>query len=131
MGILDGKVAMIFGVANNRSIAWGIAQALHQAGCTLGFSYAGEALEKRIKPLAESIGVDFVEQCDVSNDADITAVFAKAAQRFGKVDILVHSIGFAPREALDGLFVDTTREQWNTALDISAYSFVALAREDS
>lgn len=129
MGILDGKVGMIFGIANNRSIAWGIAQALHDAGCTLGFSYAGEALEKRVRPLAESIGVDFVEQCDVSRDADITAVFAKAAQRFGRLDILVHSIGYAPREALDGLFVSTTREQWHTALDVSAYSFVALARE--
>jgi len=128
MGLLDGKTALIFGVANKRSIAWGIAQAFHREGARIGLSYAGEVLERRVFPLAESIGCDFVEPCDVTRDEDIEAVARKAEARFGKIDILVHSIAFANRDELGGPFYETTREGFRMALDISAYSFVALAR---
>ena len=128
MGILSGKTALIFGIANERSIAWGIAKAFHQEGATLGFSYAGEIIEKRIKPLAQSMGVSFVEPCDVSRDEDITAVAEKAQQAFGQVDILVHSIGFANKEELEGAYMRTSRAGFHTAMDISVYSFTARPR---
>ena len=129
MKLLEGKKALIFGIANKSSIAWGIAQALHEHGAEIGFSYAIPQLEKRVYPLAEQLGVTFVEMCDVSSDEQIAATFAKAADHFGEIDILVHAIGFAPREELDGRYVDTSREGFKIALDISAYSFVALSRE--
>lgn len=128
MELLKGKTALIFGIANKRSIAWGIAQAFHQHGAKLGFSYAGEALEKRVFPLAESIGVSFVEPCDVSKDEDIEQIVARAEDAFGEIDILVHSIGFADREELKGPYYNTSREGYHLALDISAYSFTALAK---
>jgi enoyl-[acyl-carrier protein] reductase I len=128
MGILTGKTALIFGIANERSIAWGITKAFHQEGATLGFSYAGEIIEKRIKPLAQSLGVSFVEPCDVSRDEDISAVAEKAAQAFGQIDILVHSIGFANKEELEGPYMKTSRAGFHTAMDISVYSFTALAK---
>ena len=127
MGLFEGKKGLIFGVANKNSIAWGIAEALHQEGADLGFSYAGEILEKRVNPLAASVGSTFVEECDVSDDAAIDAVFAKAKAHFGTIDFLVHCVAFAPREALSGRFVDTDRESFRVALDISCYSLVALA----
>lgn len=127
MGLLDGKKGLVFGVANKYSIAWGIARALHDEGAELGFSYAGEILTKRVEPLAESIGVDFVEMCDVQEDADIEALFAKAADRFGTLDFLVHSIAYAPREVLGGRFIDTSRDAFQLTLDISCYSLIALA----
>ena len=129
MKLLEGKKALIFGLANNRSIAWGIAQALHDHGCELGFSYAIPQLEKRVMPLAEQLGVSFVEKCDVTIEDEITNVFAKAEEHFGTIDILVHAIAYAHSADLEGKFVDTTREGWNQALEISAYSLVALARE--
>ena len=129
MKLLEGKKALIFGIANKSSIAWGIAQALHDHGAEIGFSYAIPQLEKRVYPLAEQLGVTFVEMCDVSSDEQIEATFAKAAEHFGEIDILIHAIGFAPREELDGRYVDTSREGFKIALDISAYSFVALSRE--
>ena len=128
MGLLEGKTALIFGLANNRSIAWGVTEAFAREGATLGVSYAGEMLQRRVEPLAESIGCDFVEECDVSKDEDIAAVAAKAAERFGKIDILVHSIGFADRNELTGAFYNTSRAGFHLAMDISVYSFVALAR---
>jgi enoyl-[acyl-carrier protein] reductase I len=128
MGLLEGKTALIFGLANERSIAWGVAQAMHAQGARIGLSYAGEALERRVRPLAESIGCTFVEECDVSSDAAIQSVAEKAAREFGKVDILVHSIAFANREELTGPFYNTSRAGFHLALDVSAYSFVALAR---
>ena len=128
MGLLEGKTALIFGLANKNSIAWGVAQAFHREGATIGISYAGEMLKRRVDPLAESIGCDFVEECDVSKDEDIEAVAAKAAERFGKIDILVHSIGFANRDELKGPFYNTSREGFHLAMDISVYSFVALAK---
>lgn len=128
MELLHGKKALVFGIANHRSIAWGIARTLHQHGADLGFSYGLPQLEKRVRPLAEELGVDFVEKCDVTADAEIEAVFNKAADYFGQIDILIHSIAFAPREALEGRFVRTSRDGFATAMDISAYSLVALAR---
>ena len=128
MKLLEGKKALIFGIANNRSIAWGIAQAFHEQGAEMGFSYGIPQLEKRVFPLAEQIGVDFVEMCDVSKDEDIDQLFAKAKDHFGTIDILVHSVAFAPKEELTGRFVDTSRAGFATALDVSAYSLVALAK---
>ena len=128
MALLEGKTALIFGVANKRSIAWGIAQAFHQHGADLGISYAGEPLESRVKPLAESIGVSFVEPCDVSSDEEIDTIAAKAKDAFGEIDILVHSIGFADRDELSGPYYNTSREGFRLAMDISVYSFTALAQ---
>jgi len=129
MGLLDGRSALIFGVANDHSIAWGIARALHEAGATVGFSSVAGLLEKRVRPLADSIGSPFVVPCDVRDDAQVRAVFERWAAEVGGLDILVHALAFANREDLDGAFVDTSREGFALALDVSAYSLVALARE--
>jgi enoyl-[acyl-carrier protein] reductase I len=128
MGHLDGKTALVFGVANDHSLAWGISKALHAEGATLGFSYAMDALEKRVRPLAEEVGSDFVEKCDVADDAAIESVFAKTKERFGTVDILIHAIAYAKREDLAGRFVDTSRDGFLLAHNISVYSLVALTR---
>jgi enoyl-[acyl-carrier protein] reductase I len=128
MGQLSGKKALIFGVANDHSIAWGIAQALHREGAELGFSYAIDTLERRVRPLAESLGADFIEKCDVASDAEIDEVFEKAKQRFGTIDILVHAIAFANREDLAGRFLDTSRDGFLLAHNISVYSLIGLAR---
>jgi len=128
MSLLEGKTALIFGLANNRSIAWGITQAFHNNGAKIGLSYAGEALERRVRPLAEQIGCTFVESCDVSQDDQIQRVADKAAETFGNVDILVHSIGFANRDELNGPYYNTSREGFHLAMDISVYSFTALAK---
>jgi len=128
MKLLEGKNALIFGIANKRSIAWGIAQAFHKHGAKLGFSYAGEVLKRRVEPLAESLGVTFVEPCDVGSDDEIAQVAQKAAEEFGGIDILVHSIGFANRDELSGPYYNTSREGFRLAMDISVYSFTALAK---
>jgi enoyl-[acyl-carrier protein] reductase I len=128
MGLMDGKVALIFGVANKNSIAWGITQKLHAEGATIALSYAGEMLEKRVLPLAQEIGCDFVEQCDVTSDEDLDRLFAKFEARYGRLDTLVHSVAFANREDLGGRFVDVSREGFKMALDISAFSLIAMAK---
>lgn len=128
MGLLDGKNALIFGLANERSIAWGITQAFQREGANIGISYAGEALERRVKPLAEKVGCKWVEECDVTRDDQIAAVAEKAAKNFGKIDVLVHSIAFAGREELTGPYYNTSREGFKNALDISVFSFVALSK---
>ena len=128
MGLFSGKKGLVFGVANKNSIAWGIAQALHSEGAELGFSYAGEILKKRVDPLAASLGATFVEECDVSDDDAIDALFVKVGEHFGKLDFLVHSIAFAPKDELGGRFVDTSRSGFRIALDVSCYSLVALAK---
>ena len=128
MSLLQGKTALIFGVANDHSIAWGIARAMHAHGARLAFSYAGSALERRVRPLAESVGSTFVEPCDVTSDADIQAVFSKAAERLTSIDILVHAIAFAGRDELLRPYYHTGREAFRVAMDISVYSFTALAR---
>lgn len=129
MKILDGKTALVFGVLNDHSIAWGIAKALHDHGARLAFSYASEVLEKRVRPLAQSVGSSFVERCDVTQDDEIKALFEQVGGQLGKIDILVHSIAFAKREELTGAYYNTSRAGFQLALDISAYSFTALARE--
>jgi enoyl-[acyl-carrier protein] reductase I len=128
MGILSGKNALIFGLANDHSIAWGIAQAFAREGARQGFAYAGPALEKRVRPLAESLHSRFIEQCDVASDVQIAAVMKKAGEVYGGIDILVHSIGFARKEELTGPYYRTSREGFHVAMDISVYSFTALAR---
>lgn len=128
MGLLEGKNALIFGLANERSIAWGITQAFKREGAQIGISYAGEALERRVKPLAEQVECKWVEECDVTKDEHIAAVAEKAAKHFGKIDVLVHSIAFAGRDELSGPFYNTSREGFKNALDISVFSFVALAK---
>src|SRR5690606_4293257 len=128
MGLMDGKVALIFGVANKNSIAWGITQRLHEEGATIALSYGAEILEKRVMPLAEEIGCDFVELCDVSSDEQLDSVFEKVRERYGKIDVLVHSVAFANREDMGGRFVDVSREGFKLALDISAYSLIAMAK---
>jgi enoyl-[acyl-carrier protein] reductase I len=128
MGLLEGKNALVFGVANDHSIAWGIARALHDEGATVGFSSIESLIEKRVRPLAASIGSTFVEPCDVQSDADIERVFARWGETTDRLDILVHALAFAKREDLSGGFVDTSRDGFALAMDVSAYSLVALAR---
>ncbi len=128
-GLLRGKRAVITGVANDRSIAWAIAQAFHAEGAELVFTYPGEGMERRVRPLAESLGAKAIIDCDVAKDEDIDLTVAAVRKVWDRVDVLIHSIGYAPREALDGRFCDvTTREVWRIALDVSAYSLVGLAR---
>jgi len=128
MGLLDGRKALVFGVANDHSIAWGIARALHGEGASVGFSSIESLLDKRVRPLAQTLGADFVEPCDVQDDAQIAAVFDRWQARHGGLDILVHALAFARREDLEGEFVQTSREGFAMALDVSAYSLVALTR---
>lgn len=126
MGLLEGKTALIFGLANDKSIAWGITQAFHREGANLGISYAGEMLERRVKPLAEKVGCQWVEECDVTKDDQIAATAEKAANHFGKIDVLVHSIAFAGKDELSKPYYQTSRDGFKNALDISVFSFVAL-----
>ncbi len=128
MGLCDGKRGLIFGVANKDSIAWGIAKALHEEGAMLGFSYAGEILKKRVDPLAESIGVDFVEECDLADDDAIDDLFRKVENHFGALDFIVHSVAFAPRDDLTCRFMDTSRQGFGVAMDVSCYTLIAIAR---
>ncbi|HUE77045.1 MAG TPA: enoyl-ACP reductase [Longimicrobiales bacterium] len=128
-GLMDGKRVMVFGVANERSIAWGISQAMHEEGARLGFNFLGDALEKRVRPLAERVDSDLVIPCDVTDDAEVADAFGTIRDQWGGLDVLVHSVAFANREDLDGRFSDTSREGFLKALEISAYSLVHLARE--
>jgi enoyl-[acyl-carrier protein] reductase I len=129
MGFLAGKRALIVGVATERSIAWGIAQAMHREGAELAFSYLNDKLKERVVPLAESLGSKLIMPLDVTNDAQIDAAFDLIKREWGHLDILVHAVAFAPREALTGGFVDSTsRDAFRVAHDISAYSFVGLAQ---
>ena len=128
MGLMSGKKALIFGVANEWSIAWGITKAFHREGATIGLSYAGDAFKDRVLPLAPAVGADFVEPCDVGRDDQIDALFAKAKSKFGTIDVLVHAIAFAKKEDLEAQYVTTSRDGFKTALEVSAYSLVALAQ---
>jgi enoyl-[acyl-carrier protein] reductase I len=129
MGFLSGKRALIVGVASDRSIAWGIAQAMHREGAELAFTYVNEKFRERVQPLAESLGSKICVQLDVTNDAEIDAAFAAIGQAWGSLDILVHAVAYAPREALAGGFVESTsREAFKVAHDVSSYSLTALAR---
>ena len=131
MGLLDGKKALIFGVANDKSIAWAVAEAYRREGAEVALAYAGDSLAKRVIPLGESIGASLVLPCDVRSDADLACLFAQVATAWGGLDILVHSVAFANKEELKGSFLNTSREGFAMALDISAYSLIAMARESA
>ena len=126
MGLLEGKNALIFGLANERSIAWGITQAFKREGANLGISYAGEMLKRRVDPLAEQVGCKWVEECDVTKDDMIAVTAASAAKHFGKIDVLVHSIAFAGRDELSRPYYQTSRDGFKNAMDISVFSLIAL-----
>ena len=128
MGIAAGKKGIIFGVANDHSLAWYCAQALHSQGAELAFTYQGEALERRIKPLAEEVGSPFVEPCDLSDDDQIDRVFTKLNRLWGEIDFVIHAVAFADKKDLEGHFVDTSRAGFQLALDVSAYTLTAVAR---
>ena len=126
--LMAGKRGLIMGVANSRSIAWGIASNVHVHGAELAFTYQGEALAKRVRPLAESVGSDIVLPCDVTEDDSIDAVFESIAERWGRLDFLVHAIAYADKEELKGKYLDTSRGNFVKSLDISCYSLTAVAR---
>lgn len=128
MALLEGKKGIIFGVASDRSIAWAVAKALKGEGMELAFTYAGKAFEARVRPLAESIGSRLVLPCDVTEDGQIEAVFDTLKKEWGSLDGLVHSLAFAKKEELKGEYLNTSRDGFRLALDVSAYSLVALAR---
>lgn len=127
-GLMAGKRGIIMGVANDRSLAWGIARSLHEQGAQLAFSFLGEALEKRVRPLAASLGQEFLIPCDVSDMASVDACFATLAARWPTIDFLVHAIGFSDKEELRGRYVDTSLHNFLMTMNISCYSFTAVAR---
>ncbi len=126
--VMAGKKGLIMGVANDRSLAWGIAKAAGDASAELAFTYQGEALARRVGPLAESLGSDFVLPCDVTDDASIDAVFANIKERWGKMDFLVHGIAYSDKEQLKGRYLDTTEDNFAMTLAISCYSFTAVCQ---
>ena len=124
--LMAGKRGLIMGLANDKSIAWGIAQSLAAQGAQIAFSYQGEALKKRVEPLIASIGMDEMVECDVSNESTMDALFARLAAKWGKIDFLVHAIGFSDKAELRGRYVDTSRANFLMTMDISVYSFTAV-----
>ena len=126
-GIMAGKRGLIMGVANDRSIAWGIAAAAAAQGAELAFTYQGDALRKRVEPLAASVNSDLVMECDVTDDASMDAVFAELEAKWGKIDFILHAIAFSDKEELKGKYVDTSRSNFDRTMDISVYSFTAIA----
>jgi enoyl-[acyl-carrier protein] reductase I len=127
-GLMAGKRGLIMGLANDKSLAWGIAQKLHEHGAELAFSYQGEALEKRVRPLAESLGSDFLIPCDVSDMAMLDETFAALAARWETIDFVVHAIGYSDKTELRGHYLDTTLDNFLLTMNISAYSLVAVAQ---
>ena len=127
-GLMTGKRGLIMGVANDRSIAWGIARAAHSQGAELGFTFQGGALEKRVRPLAQSLGSDMVLPCDVASDEGIEEVFEEVDKRWGELDFLVHAIAYADKDELKGLYLNTSRDNFVRSLDISCYSFTAVSQ---
>ncbi|MBO9406563.1 enoyl-ACP reductase [Shimia sp. R9_1] len=127
-GVLAGKRGLIMGVANERSIAWGIARAMHEAGAELAFTYQGNAFGKRVKPLVESVGSDLLLDVDVTDDASLDAGFAQLSEAWPTIDFVVHAIAYSDRNELTGRFVDTTRDNFKNSLDISCYSLIEVAR---
>lgn len=128
-GLIEGKRAMVFGLANQRSIAWGISEALYGQGARLGFNYLGEALEKRVRPLAQSVDAEIVVPCDVTDDQQVSDVFTEIEEVWGGLDILIHSVAWANKDDLGGRFSDTSRAGYLQAIEVSAYSLVHLARQ--
>jgi enoyl-[acyl-carrier protein] reductase I len=127
-GLMKGKRGLIMGVANNRSIAWGIAKAIHAHGGELAFTYQGDALKKRVEPLAEELGAVMAGHCDVSDESTIDAVFDNLEKIWGKIDFIVHAIGFSDKDELTGRYVDTSAANFALTMNISVYSFTAVAR---
>jgi enoyl-[acyl-carrier protein] reductase I len=127
-GLMAGKQGLVMGVANDRSLAWGIAKAVHEAGAELAFTYQGETLGKRVRPLAESLGGDFLVEADVTSEASLDAVFAAVERRWGGLDFLVHAIAFSDKEELKGKYLNTSRGNFLRTLDISCFSFTDLCR---
>lgn len=127
-GLMAGKRGLIMGLANDKSLAWGIAKQLHAQGAELAFSYQGEALAKRVKPLAEQLGSDFLIDCDVTDMAHLDAAFAQIESRWGGLDFVVHAIGFSDKNELRGLYVDTSLDNFLLTMNVSAYSFVAVTQ---
>ncbi len=125
---MSKKKALIVGVANERSLAWAIARDLHSQGWELAFTYLGEALERRVRPLAESVGATLILPCNVSNDSELESTFAQVKEKWGRLDAVIHAVAFANKEDLDGRFIDTSRAGFMLAMDVSAYSLVAMAR---
>lgn len=130
-GLMKGRRGLIMGLANDKSIAWGIARALAEQGAELAFSYQGEALKRRVEPLAAQIGSDLLAECDVADEASIDGLFATIAERWDSLDFIVHAIGFSDKEQLRGRYADTTRDNFLMTMDISVYSFTAVARRAS
>ena len=129
MALLSGKLGVVFGVANKRSIAWAIAQTWAREGAKLAFTYQGERLKDNVEELAGTFGADtLILPCDVTKDDDIASVFKTVGEKFGKLDLMLHSVAFAPREALEGHFVNTSREAFRIAHDVSSYSLIAISR---
>ena len=128
MGLLDGKKGLVLGVANDHSIAWGIARALHAEGAELGFNFLGEALERRVRPLAESLNAKLIEPCNFQNDDEIEHLMSRAREVFGSLDIIIHAVAFANRDELNGPYMKVTREGFRIALDVSAYSLTAITK---
>ncbi|WP_152434725.1 enoyl-ACP reductase [Erythrobacter sp. THAF29] len=128
MGVLQGKRGLVMGVANERSIAWGIAKACAEAGAELAFTYQGEAFGKRLEPLAESVNSDFLLDVDVTDDASLDAAFGELQDRWGRLDFVVHAIAYSDKSELTGRILDTTRANFKNSMDISAYSFIDVAR---
>ncbi|HNQ92721.1 MAG TPA: enoyl-ACP reductase FabI [Alphaproteobacteria bacterium] len=126
--LMAGKKGLIMGVANDRSIAWGIAKAAHAQGAELAFTYQGEALEKRVRPLAEEVGSQIIVPCDVTDEASIDATFKEIEAKWGKIDFVVHAIAFSDKAELDGLYLNTTRANFLKTMDISVYSFTAVCQ---
>ena len=127
-GLLKGKRGLVMGVANDRSIAWGIAKAMHEAGAELAFSYQGEAFGKRLEPLAASVGSDFMVDVDVTDDASLDAAFEALEARWPTIDFVVHAIAYSDKSELTGRFLNTSRANFKHSMDISAYSFIEVAR---
>jgi enoyl-[acyl-carrier protein] reductase I len=128
-GFMTGKRGLIMGVANERSIAWGIAKSLHENGAELAFTYQGDALEKRVRPLAAKIGAEILLPCDVTDDASIDHLFETLAEKWGKFDFIVHAIAFSDKNELDGLYLNTTRDNFLKTMDISVFSFTKIAQK--
>ena len=128
MDLMKGKRGVIFGVSNNHGIAYAIAQQLHDAGADIAFTYAGDAMEKRVRPLAEGMNAKIILPCDVTKEEEVKAVFAECEKVYGKIDFVVHAVAFAAKEDLQGDFINTSREGWDLALGVSAYSLVSICR---
>ncbi|MBK67581.1 MAG: enoyl-[acyl-carrier-protein] reductase FabI [Rickettsiales bacterium] len=129
--LMKGKRGLVMGVANDKSIAWGIAETLNRHGAELAFTYQGEAFEKRVRPLANSIGSDFLLQCDVTNEDELDEVFAELEKKWGKIDFIVHAIAYSNKEELKGYYKDTSLQNFLNSMHISCYSFTSVARRAS